>query len=198
MVPPPSESVVGSTPSEEIDPTTSLTASQDAMIGQLSPTGALVYNLGSASWAFASAIASTVASMTQSECRAMARPRSARAPRTRRTSRYDAAQCHRECWQRGFKMNPQSSSESAIYSPPFCQQVRGADECRPDRHRSQCKAADLLSHFGSPTSSTSFARFRAAQAGPGRTARHIGVDQILEQLIQLLDHLPTRDPTEPP
>ena len=28
-------------------------------------------------------------------------------------------------------MNSQSSSESAIYSPPFCQQVGGADECRP-------------------------------------------------------------------
>ena len=57
-------------------------------------------------------------------------------------------------------MNSLSSSESAIYSPPFCQQVGGADECclaTGTAHKQGCRfeerphlAVDLLAQPADP------------------------------------------------
>ena len=82
-------------------------------------------------------------------------------------------------------MNSHSSSESAIYSPPFCQQVGGADECRPATGTAHNARLPLfcrtLDRRRAQHRSLGSARPRAR---PGRTAWHIGADQILEQLIQ--------------
>ena len=60
-------------------------------IRKLSPTGAFEYDLGSASWAVALAIGSTIASMTQSDRRTTAQQRTTSGSWTCRTSWSDAA-----------------------------------------------------------------------------------------------------------